>query len=151
MVDKQKWQELLKKKGLRITKQRLAILSLLEKSTRPLAAGKIFAALKKEFPDIRLSTVYRNLNEFEEKKMLRKFNLDFKKNKSYFELLTAREHHHHLICVSCEEIIPLGCPADYMSKLKEETGYDILEHKLKVYGICNKCQKAEDIDFNGAG
>lgn len=137
-----RFKERLKEEGIRLTRQREAILMVLLDADRPITALDIFSVLENDFPNLQLSTVYRNLNYFEKKDLLRKMDLDRDKKESYFELMLG-EHHHHLICVDCDEIVALDCPLrDYETQLKAETNYTILDHKVKIFGICPKCQKS---------
>lgn len=129
----------LKQKGLKLTSQRIAILNKLYNCKYPLTAASIYSEIKDEYPEMRLSTVYRNLNIFTQKKMIRKLDIELNNNKAYFEMVEG-DHHHHLVCIKCQQISPLMCPENYMNELKEKTDYTILEHKLKVYGLCKKCK-----------
>ena len=132
------WKEKLKEKGIRSTKQRSVILEVLLETRRPVSAQEIFSKIKDEDSRIRLSTIYRNLNQFENHGLVNRLNIDDKENR--FELI-SEEHHHHLICVECGEILPLDCPLkDYEDRLGRETNYNILDHKLKIYGVCPLCQ-----------
>lgn len=137
-MDQSFWIDKLKEKGLKATQQRLAILEVLVEENFPLSAQDIFSKLRENNPNLRLSTVYRTLNSFVEKKIVSKLNLNDKE--SFFELLSG-EHHHHLICMKCGEIIPIDCPLkDYEEELIDNTDYTIIDHRLKVYGICPRCR-----------
>jgi len=132
------WEQKLKDKGIRWTKQRRMIIRVLLASTRPLSAQDIFAKLQRDYPKLRLSTVYRNLNSFKDGKIVRSLNLTG--NEQKFELIDGN-HHHHLICIECDDIIPLDCPLkDFENKLKDDTGYTILDHRMKIYGLCPNCK-----------
>ena len=140
MNDHLYWKEQLTEKGLRSTRQRTAILGVLIEQRRPLSAQDIFFCLQKSSPRLRLSTVYRNLNLFTEKEIVRKIDYKLDKRESCFELVVG-EHHHHLICIDCGEILPLECPLrDYQRKISRETEYTILDHTMKIYGLCPKCK-----------
>ncbi|NLM97990.1 MAG: transcriptional repressor [Halanaerobiaceae bacterium] len=131
----------LKGNDIRITRQREEILKILYEAERPVTAKKVYSILRKKLPYIRLSTIYRNLNLLEEKDILRKVELNMDNRESSFEFFRG-EHHHHLVCISCQEIIPLECPlAEYEKRLQKETNYTIIDHKIKVYGICPECRK----------
>ena len=132
------WKEKLKEKNIRWTKQRTLIFELLLDSEEPLSAKEIFSELEAKGVELRLSTVYRNLNFFAEQEILEVFNFNTQEKK--FELITG-EHHHHLLCLGCEEVIALECPLEgYSDKLSSETNYQISKHRLKVYGICPSCR-----------
>ena len=131
----------LKDKGLKQTKHRLAILEILKTNDQPLSAEEVYSNLKEKKIDINLSTVYRNLDLLAEKKILNKLNLSGDQ-RSVFEY-NQKIHRHYLICLSCNKIKPIEhCPLQgYEERLGEKTGYQIIGHKLDVYGYCSKCQK----------
>jgi len=133
--------EALQHSGLKNTKQRSAILNILEKATQPLNADQIYLALVNEKIAINLSTVYRVLNTLVEKKLIIKTS-SVSDNKAVFER-NEFKHRHHLVCVECKEIILVDeCPfEEYEKKLNEKIGFTILGHQLEIYGICDKCQK----------
>ncbi|MGM0472177.1 MAG: Fur family transcriptional regulator [Bacillota bacterium] len=132
---------LLKEKEIRCTNQRKAILKVLYQIDRPLSAQEILNQLKSKHPKLRLSTIYRNLNLFEVNNLINRLN--FTDQETKFELLTDK-HHHHLICQVCGEITPLDCPLNnFEEELSSKTDYTILDHKIKVYGICPHCKKEQ--------
>jgi Fe2+ or Zn2+ uptake regulation protein len=132
------WKEKLNEKGIKNTCQRMEILKVLLEKEAPLSARDIYLKIKGDNHKFRLSTVYRNLNIFAEKNIVRK--LDLNEGKTFFELLTSK-HHHHLICKKCGKIMAIKCPlGNYLNQLAENTGYVITDHKLKVYGICPDCK-----------
>ncbi len=134
----------LKEKDIRCTRQRIAILRLMKEEQVPLSAKDIFSKLKASYPKLRLSTVYRNLHYFEDKKVVAKVDLNDKE--SMFELFEG-DHHHHLVCVDCGKIISVKCPlGDYEKRLQEETGYIVLKHKLEIYGICPDCREEKELE-----
>ena len=133
-------EEELKDLGIRVTRQRLEILNLMADQNKPLTAAEIFDKLKKSNLKLRLSTVYRNLNKFVENNLVSKIEIKMDKKESYFELLQGN-HHHHLICLKCGKIIPLKCPLkNYENKISDQTNYQIVEHRLKLYGLCPDCK-----------
>ncbi len=140
MVNLILWEEKLKEKGIRNTEQRMAILKVLLEEKKPLSARDIFLRLKGENPKLHLSTIYRNLNSFSEKNLVRKMEFELNKKENYFEILDG-DHHHHLICIRCGEIIPLDCPLKHFEKeIKSKTSYYLIDHQIKLYGLCPHCQ-----------
>lgn len=61
--------------------------------------------------------------------------------RALFEL-SPQTHSHNLICTVCHKIVPIGdCPlGEYEADVARATGYDILGHKLEVYGVCPQCR-----------
>ena len=138
---------LLKENGIKVTRQRLAILQLLSDSDSPMTAEDIYLAIVEgEAGPANLSTVYRILDVFTQKGILIKTNLNLE-GKGTYEL-NHREHRHHIICIVCNEIIPVkGCPlGDYEKKLRKATGYEILGHNLEIRGVCPNCKRIKGID-----
>lgn len=131
----------LKDKGLKQTRHRLAILEVLKNSDQPLTAEAIFAAVRGKKIAINRSTVYRNLDLLGEKEMLNKLTLagDLR---AVFEY-NQKIHRHYLICLACNKVeIIEHCPLQgYEEGLSQETAYQIIGHKLDVYGYCPACLK----------
>ncbi|MFW5999733.1 MAG: Fur family transcriptional regulator [Halanaerobiaceae bacterium] len=136
MAEIEAWEEKIKQFGIKCTEQRRVILTVLLEADRPLSAGEIA-----ERSEIRLSTVYRNLNLFVEKKLVSKFHLDKDGLENRFEI-SRGEHHHHLICQDCGEIVPLSCPLRGLAeKIGRRQNYRITGHSLNIYGLCSRCRK----------
>ncbi|MGM0369863.1 MAG: Fur family transcriptional regulator [Bacillota bacterium] len=138
----EEWKEKLRTVGIRCTEQRLEILNILIEQTKPLTAKEIYNKLEVAKIKLRLSTIYRTLNKLEENNLVKKLDLNSEEGK--FELI-GEEHHHHLVCVACNEIIALDCPLEkFEIELSSETGYKIADHRIKFYGVCPDCQNVNE-------
>ncbi|MEA5027212.1 Ferric uptake regulation protein [bioreactor metagenome] len=135
--------EKLRFSGLKYTKQRFAILDILQQAQQPLAAEQIYSRLSESQLNISLSTVYRALDVMSEKDLVTKVNI-IQDDRSLYEL-NCGLHRHYLYCLGCNKIITIRhCPLeDYEQALTAETGYQIVGHKLSVYGYCPDCQKQQ--------
>ncbi len=51
-------------------------------------------------------------------------------------------HHHHLVCVSCgaTEDVHLEDVEDVLARVRTATDYELVGHRLEVYGFCPRCQ-----------
>ena len=131
--------DLLLSLGIKATKQRRVILSILEASKQPVTAEEIYEAIDKE-EGINFSTVYRTLSKLEEKDVLTK--MGDPGEKLYFELKSKeKEHAHEIECVVCHKRIEITkCPMENFSRaLNKETGFVVTEHSMQVKGICADC------------
>ncbi len=137
----QSYKDALKNDGLKNTKHRNSILNIIEKSPQPLTADNIYMALINAGEAINLSSVYRILSTFAEKRMIIKSSV-IGENKAVFEL-NYYEHKHHFVCTKCKKIISIsGCPLEeYEKVLTKKMGFNIQGHKLEIYGICSDCRK----------
>ncbi|MFA6058637.1 MAG: ferric iron uptake transcriptional regulator [Taibaiella sp.] len=129
----------LRKAGLKVTIPRLRILEIFEKNaSEHLSAEDIYKALLETGSDVGLATVYRVLTQFEAAGLISRHN--FISGQAVYEL-TAEHHHDHMICVSCNKVEEFTDPV--IEKRQEEVakdmGYEIVDHALNIYGICQAC------------
>ena len=136
-------EEKCKQKGVRLTEQRRVIAKIMSESKTTFGS--------KDHPDvdelhkrvslvdkkISIATVYRTLKLFEESGIIERH--DFKEGKSRYEPSTD-QHHDHLIDVKTGHIIEFE--DDEINKLQkkiaEKYGYDLVDHKLELYGVKKK-------------
>jgi Fe2+ or Zn2+ uptake regulation protein len=57
--------------------------------------------------------------------------------------LSHKAHHHHLVCLSCgaTEDIDLSDVEAVMAHVRDATEYEVLDHRIEVYGLCPRCQR----------
>lgn len=140
MQEKNNFKELLAREGVKSTKHRSAVLEILEAAEQPLTAEDVFLKLKDQQVSIWLSTVYRTLETLTAKKLLIKSNV-MDDGKARYEL-NHHEHKHHVICVGCHKMVPIGdCPfAEFEKALRGKVDFDIIGHKFEIYGYCQDCK-----------
>ena len=86
---------------------------------------------------ISIATVYRTVKLFEEAGIIAKH--DFKGGKARYEELNEG-HHDHLIDIKSGEIIEFvdNEIEELQKKVAEKYGYQLVDHKLELYGIKKK-------------
>ncbi len=131
----------LKVAGLKITTPRVTILELIQKKANKnhFSAEEIFKLLRDNNSEVGLATVYRVLSQFEQAGILVKHN--FEGGQSIFELNTG-EHHDHLICIKCNEIIEFldNRLERIQEEVAEKNNFILKDHSMILYGVCSKCQ-----------
>ncbi|MDN5865613.1 MAG: ferric iron uptake transcriptional regulator [Gammaproteobacteria bacterium] len=131
----------LREAGLKVTAPRLKILRLLESSPqRHMSAEDVYRALIEAGEELNLATVYRVLTQFEAAGLVSR--LHFEGGHSSFEL-DSGEHHDHILCVSCgrvDEFVDEVIEAHQM-KIAQRLGYQMTDHSLYIYGLCDRCRK----------
>ena len=127
--------------GYRVTAQRLAVLEGLEEVDGHISPQELYARILGQNPGIGLVTVYRSL------KMLVSAGLacevEFSDgSRHYTRRAPVGHHHHHLVCIGCQNVVDLGdCALPALEhELSERTGFTITQHRLDFYGLCRKCQ-----------
>lgn len=143
------WHRRFRNRGLRFTEPRRMILDVLGGTKEHLSAEDIYVRVHREYPNVGLTTVYRNLDLLERMGIIAKFQ--FGDGRSRFELVRSAQkpgHHHHLVCANCKKII------DYDDFVEEEIellnkvenvlsnrhGFRITGHVIQFYGLCKSCQ-----------
>lgn len=132
----------LRKAGLKVTLPRMKILEILEKSAqRHMSAEDMYKALLDSGEEIGLATVYRVLTQFEDAGLVTRHH--FEGGHSMFEL-NEGDHHDHILCVKCGRVDEFVDETieKRQEQIAKETGYEMTDHSLYIYGICPKCQKA---------
>ena len=136
-------QERLNQKGLRLTHARRVVMSILEKSTIPLAPQTIHQKALEDHEDIGLVSVYRTLDLLAELNLVRRVH-GLEDCQGY--VLASPGHHHHLVCRHCGKAIEFTGTGDLstlLKKIERKTGYEISGHILQLQGLCPECQKDE--------
>lgn len=140
-------EQYLKKKGIKVTKGRVNILDILCKANDAINVDYIFSECKKRNINIDLSTVYRSLELFQDKGIIRKFDL----GQGKFSYTIKKEDHKHVLqCRLCHREVEIDCPMQEIREIiKNKTGFVYLEDELdlKLEGICNQCSKGDDIEL----
>jgi Fur family ferric uptake transcriptional regulator len=126
--------------GIKKTKQREAVLNVLEQAETPLSALDIYAQLEKAAPPVWLSTVYRILELFTERGIAVKTTV-LDGDMAFYEL-SRHEHQHYAVCVDCRKIVAINnCPmAEFKPKLSDDE-FHVLGHRVEMYGYCRDCDK----------
>ena len=132
----------------RLTAPREAILKFLSNSTRHLSAKEIYASLHRSYPGMGLSTVYRTLDLLAQMGIVAKLSLGDGQSRYELKSKNKGEHHHHLICTNCGEIINYSEFLDEELRLVRKTedrlakkyNFVIQDHNIEFLGICKKCK-----------
>lgn len=126
--------------SLKMTKKRRAIYNIIKASPKPMTASEIYSILKARNEEVWLSTVYRNLEIFEDEGLVAKTELPGFQEARY--IIIDNSHTHYGICTECHEVFDIiGCPFDNMTVKLKDKGFVITDHRLAVYGLCSKCAK----------
>lgn len=86
--------EVLSERGLKVTPQRVAVLESFQKLKHHPTTDKVIAFIRKNHPNIATGTVYKTLETFVDKGILRRVKTD-RDVMRYDPILTP---HHHLYC-----------------------------------------------------
>jgi Fur family transcriptional regulator, peroxide stress response regulator len=132
----------LKDHEFRITPQRMAVLRVLAGSVGHPSAEMIHEAIRSEFPTTSLATVYKTVHLLKE--IGEVLEIAFPDGSNRYDGNKPYPHP-HIICVRCKKIVDsdLESLKDITRKVGDETGFDILSHRLDFFGICGDCKRKE--------
>ncbi len=124
-------------KGVKLTEQRKIVAKVMSESNDHPNVDELYKRVSKIDSKISIATVYRTVKLFEESGIITKH--EFKGGKARYEEL-SESHHDHLIDIKSGEIIEFV--DDEIEKLQKKVadkyGYDLVDHKLELYGVKKK-------------
>ncbi len=131
-------------RGLRMTRQRRTILSVVETAKQHLDASQILRHARKLDPHIDRVTVYRTLNLLKRHGLVDELDLmHIQGEKHYYERRPPRDHI-HMACLRCGKIKEFE--SDLFDRLKGQIQrncqFHIVVTRLEVGGYCAHCRKA---------
>lgn len=128
----------LRKAGYRVTPQRSAILEYLVGNEDHPTIHDIHKHLRKQFPNIALSTIYKNLSFLEELGYI--WELEIADDTRHYDA-SSLSAHPHLVCTHCEKIIDLQDEQlnHLIHQSCQKQGFKFVKYRFNLYGICPDC------------
>ena len=129
---------ILRKNGLKATKQRIVIFDYLMSTKSHPTVEEIFENVKPSLKKISYATVYNVLNDFLEKGLAMEISTseDAKRYDGHLE------PHIHLICTKCGKIKDLTLDTSFLKEQVQKSGFKADEMSINIYGVCPDCLKA---------
>jgi Fur family ferric uptake transcriptional regulator len=131
--------QVLKEAGHRLTPQRLMVVSAVRHAEGHVSASDIATSIKKSYPYIDTSTIYRTLGALKDMRLVSE--TDMGGGESIYEWIEPSRHH-HLVCRSCDAVVLLD--NKHVSHLGEQI---IAEHgfladldHFAIVGLCEDCR-----------
>ena len=131
LLSVEKAKDILRKSGLRLTKQRLLILELLHNNTTHPTADDIIQKILKKCGHVTVATVYNTLDVLTGQGLISR--IDGLENRSHYDPDT--EPHYHAICSVCKKVFDVESDGEF--SLPE----GFLVKDCLIQGICSECRK----------
>ena len=133
---KNKYDQILKDKGLSLTAVRLSLLDMIDESPHS-NANDIFSKIKQALPTVTIQAVYNNLNALSDSCVIREIKP--KGQRSLYET-RINDIYHHVICRSCGKIEDTNCMGCAPCLMPEnDHGFKVDEAEVVFWGICPTC------------
>lgn len=135
MATAKKMEEALRADGVRITRQRAALLKVLAGADDHPDASELHRRAREIEDTVSLATVYRTLSALEAQGVVHR--LAFEGEPARFETTNA-PHHDHIIDLETGEVTEFHSEKieALQSLIAEELGYEVVHHRLELY--CRK-------------
>ena len=140
MLDETELAEQLSAHSYKLTRQRRAVLAVVASSEERLSPAEVYERAKAACPEIGLTTVYRTLGILVKLGAIKRVHLD---ESCHSYAPASQGHHHYLVCSGCGNVIEFeGYDLSaLLDAVAAQTGFDIEEHWLQLFGRCPACQE----------
>jgi Fur family ferric uptake transcriptional regulator len=132
--------DLLRRRGLRVTAQRLAVLRAVSRQPHA-TADAVAETVRAEIGSISVQAVYDALAALTDKGLLRR--IQPAGSPARYED-RVDDNHHHLICRTCDRMVDVDCAVGDTPCLSanDDFGYEIDEAEVIYWGRCPECVAA---------
>ena len=139
--EKQKFLQLLRERGQRVTGERLALFDEIFSLHGHIDAEELLRSMKARGLKISRATVYRTLELLVKSNLVRRVHLG--EDHYHYEHVAGNSHHDHLICTACGTVI------EFHDEELERRQREICErkkftptfHNLQILGLCDACRR----------
>ncbi|PIU46152.1 MAG: transcriptional repressor [Ignavibacteriales bacterium CG07_land_8_20_14_0_80_59_12] len=137
----------LKEGKYRITPERFVVLEAALSSEGHFDADTLYLKLRTDGANISRATVYKTLDLLLKSGLISKYQFD--DGHSRYERAFGRPQHHHLICVSCGDIIEFTNTklGKIRNEVCQENHFKPQTSTYQVFGLCQKCQNESASKF----
>ncbi len=132
----------LKKRGVRLTRQRQILLDLIDKSGEHLDVERLYVLAKQQDPKLNRVTVYRTLNMLKQGGLVDELDLMHIGGDQHFYETRMKQEHAHVICLRCGKVEEFfGEPLHKLRKqVEQHFGFEVLLARTEIGGYCSHCQ-----------
>jgi Fe2+ or Zn2+ uptake regulation protein len=133
----------LAQRGVRMTPQRRAILSVIETAKKHLDASSILRKAQRMDASVDRSTVYRTLDLLKRHGVIDELDLmHMEGERHFYERKTGRDHI-HMACLRCGKITEFESELfeNLKRQLERDCSFHILVSRLEVGGYCPACRR----------
>jgi Fur family ferric uptake transcriptional regulator len=135
------FKEFIKKKGLKYTPEREAILREILKIDDHFDVEELYLRFKQKGSKISKASIYRTLPLLIEGGFIQEVYKQ--EGHSHYEVTLNKMPHIHFICISCKRVDEVidDRLVELIKEHEEKKGYKLLTYHLEVFGLCPECKK----------
>ena len=127
-------------RGVRWTNQRQVIVETFITADDHVTVEELHRRVRLLDATVSTATVYRTINMLVDIGVAQKRH--FGDGSATFESNLQKHHHDHLVCLSCHQIQEFEVQAieDLQQQVASDHGFQLVHHRLELYGVCKACQ-----------
>ncbi len=142
----------LRKRGIRLTRQRQILLDLIDKSGQHLDAEQLYQLAKEKDPKLNRVTVYRTLKMLKAGGLVDELDLMHWEGDQHYYETRMKQEHAHVVCLRCGKVEEFyGEPLQRLRRqIETHFGFQILVARTEIGGYCAACQLQRSLEMQQA-
>jgi Fur family transcriptional regulator, ferric uptake regulator len=146
-------QNSLRLRGIRLTRQRMILLELLDRSGKHLDAENLYLLAKEKDPKLNRVTVYRTLKLLKEGGLIDELDLMHWAGEQHYYETRLKQEHAHIVCLRCGKVEEFFGEAlqNIRRQVEGNLGFRIASVRTEMGGYCADCQRLQDNEASETG
>jgi Fur family ferric uptake transcriptional regulator len=139
-------QNSLRLRGIRLTRQRMILLEMLDGSGRHLDAESLYELAKEKDPKLNRVTVYRTLKLLKEGGLIDELDLMHWAGDQHYYETRLKQEHAHIVCLRCGKVEEFFGESlqNIKHQVEENLGFRIASARTEMGGYCPDCIAAKE-------
>ena len=128
----------LKRKGIRMTPQRLAIYHYFLANRNHPTIAEIQQSLREIYPAVSTATIYNTIRYFKQEGLIKEMGFTYPLR---FDLALEEHDQCHMRSMREDRRPSLSATWRVKDNAARKTGFKVTHHRLELYGICKDCRR----------
>ena len=133
----------LRQKKLKLTPERRTVLHEVFQHHGHVDADELLVRMRSRRRRVSRATIYRTLDLLVDAGLIWKVSLGT--NQAHYEHAYGAQHHDHLICLRCGQVIEFVNDRIEALQIKvcRDHGFEPIRHNMQIFGYCSRCGGSE--------
>lgn len=138
--------ETVRKRGIRLTRQRQILLDVIDETGLHLDADRLYTLASAKDPKLNRVTVYRTIKMLKDAGLVDELDLMHWSGDQHYYETRMKQEHAHVVCMRCGKVqeyygAPLG---QLRRKVEGALGFKVLTVRTEIGGYCAECRAHGD-------
>lgn len=141
--------EAIRKRGIRLTRQRQILLDVIDETGLHLDAERLYALASARDPKLNRVTVYRTIKMLKDAGLIDELDLMHWAGDQHYYETRLKQEHAHVVCTRCGKVQEYyGAPLGRLRRLVESTlQFRVLTVRTEIGGYCAECLAKERAEY----